>query len=162
MEFDMKKVCPKCGTLHEKNGNFCSRSCANSRSWTADAKQKKSKALKKFIAENPTWEEHRLAAMPKMIENLKQTLLEKNNLRFSEGKITSREAIKKQLIALHGEICSVCSLSAHWHGQFLSLHVDHVDGNSKNNMPDNVRLLCPNCHSQTDTYAGKKHRKIKI
>lgn len=158
----MKKVCPKCGSSHEKNGDFCSRSCANSRSWNADAKQKKSKALKKFIAENPDWEKQRLVAVPKMIETLKQTLFEKNNLRFSEGKITSREAIKKQLIALHGETCSICRLDAHWHGKFLSLHVDHVDGNSKNNMPNNVRLLCPNCHSQTDTYAGKKHRKIKI
>ena len=43
-----------------------------------------------------------------------------------------------------------------WNGKPLSLQVDHTDGNNKNNFPNNVRLVCPNCHSQTETFAGKR------
>lgn len=37
--------------------------------------------------------------------------------------------------------------------------MDHIDGNPKNTRLSNVRLLCPNCHSQTDTYTGKKRKQ---
>ena len=42
------KNCPKCNIEHEKTGKFCSRKCANSRVWTKDDKDKKSKSAKKF------------------------------------------------------------------------------------------------------------------
>ena len=41
----------------------------------------------------------------------------------------------------------------------LSLQIDHIDGNCENNKPDNLRLLCPNCHTQTDTW-GIKNKNI--
>jgi hypothetical protein len=44
----------------------------------------------------------------------------------------------------------------------LTLEVDHIDGDNKNNVRDNLRALCPNCHSQTDTWRGTNSRKIKI
>jgi predicted RNA-binding Zn-ribbon protein involved in translation (DUF1610 family) len=37
----------------------------------------------------------------------------------------------------------------------FSLHLDHIDGNSRNNRLSNLRFLCPNCHAETDTYCGK-------
>jgi len=43
------KVCPKCGKEHEMNGRFCSKSCANSRTWTDEDKKKKSESVKKTI-----------------------------------------------------------------------------------------------------------------
>lgn len=42
------KTCPKCGNEHERNGKFCSSSCANSRTWTEEDKKKKSIGGKKF------------------------------------------------------------------------------------------------------------------
>jgi predicted RNA-binding Zn-ribbon protein involved in translation (DUF1610 family) len=70
--------------------------------------------------------------------------------------------LKKRLIKeglLHYS-CSKCGISE-WNGAGLSLHLDHVNGISNDNRIENLRLLCPNCHSQTETYAGKNIKKKK-
>jgi len=51
----MIKTCPKCDKEHDKNGKFCSRSCANSRTWTEADKKKKSDSVLKTIEENGHW-----------------------------------------------------------------------------------------------------------
>lgn len=47
--------------------------------------------------------------------------------------------------------CVICGISD-WLGKALTLQVDHIDGNNRNNLLSNLRLLCPNCHAQTDTW----------
>jgi Zn finger protein HypA/HybF involved in hydrogenase expression len=49
-------------------------------------------------------------------------------------------------------MCSKCGNTGTWNGNPLVLQLDHIDGNSRNNLTNNLRLLCPNCHSQTKTY----------
>lgn len=61
-----------------------------------------------------------------------------------------KEGLKSE--KCEGENCNVNSI---WNGKLLKLHLDHIDGNSENHKLNNLRILCPNCHSQTDTYAGK-------
>jgi len=73
---------------------------------------------------------------------------------FLEGKITTRKSIKKYLVEEHGNKCSLCNISE-WMGQEIIVEVDHIDGDASNNSPDNVRLLCPNCHSLTPTHRAK-------
>ena len=155
------KICPKCQTNHYKPGIFCSRSCANSREWSEESKKKKSKALKEFIQNNPSWHEKREKTNEARLQTLKTTLYSKNEKKFLEGKIITRNHIKKWLIKTCGEKCSICNLPPLWNGEFLSLQVDHINGINDDNRPDNVRLVCPNCHSQTDTFAGKKHKRIR-
>jgi 5-methylcytosine-specific restriction endonuclease McrA len=41
-----------------------------------------------------------------------------------------------------------------WNNLPITLEVDHIDGNASNNLPSNLRLVCPNCHSQTSTWKG--------
>lgn len=50
--------------------------------------------------------------------------------------------------------CSICGIGPEWNGKSLTLQIDHIDGDRWNNLSDNVRILCPNCHTQTDTYAN--------
>ncbi|MEU2075247.1 HNH endonuclease signature motif containing protein [Streptomyces sp. NPDC013489] len=53
------------------------------------------------------------------------------------------------------ERCALCGIEAVWLGDPLPLEVDHADGDWRNNRIENLRLLCPNCHSTTDTYRGR-------
>ncbi|MFC8102010.1 HNH endonuclease signature motif containing protein [Streptomyces sp. NPDC057363] len=53
------------------------------------------------------------------------------------------------------ERCALCGVEAMWLGEPLPLEVDHIDGDWRNNRIENLRLLCPNCHSTTDSYRGR-------
>lgn len=72
---------------------------------------------------------------------------------------------KKYLAEVRGDVCECCNIGSEYNGKPLVLQLDHIDGNSDNNNVINLRLLCPNCHSQTETYAAKGqgtryHKKI--
>jgi len=71
-----------------------------------------------------------------------------------EGKLTGRKTIRKLLAWKFGWKCFECGLSE-WRGHTISLELDHIDGNAGNNNIDNLQLLCPNCHSITDTWKGR-------
>lgn len=51
------------------------------------------------------------------------------------------------------QMCVGCGLADEWAGRPITLEVDHIDGNWLNNLLDNLRFLCPNCHSQETTNA---------
>lgn len=65
--------------------------------------------------------------------------------------------LKKKLIKanLLVEKCYACNMGPIWNSKPLVLELDHIDGNSLNNRLENLRLLCPNCHSQTPTFRGR-------
>ena len=62
--------------------------------------------------------------------------------------------VHRTLGELRGYSCEVCGISEH-NGKPLVLECDHIDGDHTNNVITNLRLICPNCHSQTETYKNK-------
>jgi hypothetical protein len=56
--------------------------------------------------------------------------------------------------------CECCQM-IEWQGSKIPIELHHIDGNRYNNKLDNLQILCPNCHAQTDNHAGKKTKKIK-
>ncbi len=150
------KICPKCGIDHIKQGKFCSRTCANSRSFTEESRLKKSRSAKDhfkkygYTSTGSKGVAQTQDSIKKMIETRRLTALEK----FDKGAIKWSGTLKKVMIELRGEKCESCG-TIEWCGRRLSLQVHHIDGNASNNLPNNLSLLCPNCHSLTETFGAR-------
>lgn len=104
--------------------------------------------------------------LSKLKKNLEQHRKDEASKRF-QNKLANlpttrigirRFVIKHKLLPFK---CMECGLTE-WNNKHLSLHLDHIDGDTTNNDLSNLRFLCPNCHSQTDTYAGKKTKKHHV
>lgn len=51
--------------------------------------------------------------------------------------------------------CAACGLTSEWQGRPLVLHIDHINGDYEDCRRENLRFLCPNCHTQTASWAGR-------
>jgi len=80
-----------------------------------------------------------------------------------ENSSYGRGHLKKRLIreGLLKEICNECGQLPEWKGKKLVLILDHINGISNDHRLENLQFLCPNCNSQTDTFAGK-NKKYKV
>jgi predicted restriction endonuclease len=65
-----------------------------------------------------------------------------------------KRIVKENILEYKCEICGIND----WLGNQLTLHLDHKNGNNRDHRIENIRFLCPNCHSQTDTYAGRNNK----
>lgn len=85
--------------------------------------------------------------------------------KFFAGSISTARTLHRCLKHTKGYVCVSCGNDGAHNGKPLSLQLDHKDGDATNNLPSNLRLLCPNCHSQTGTYGarnkgnGRRNRK---
>ena len=69
-------------------------------------------------------------------------------------------SLKKRVInsGLIEKKCHICGLTE-WMGKPIVLQLDHINGDNRDNRIENLRLLCPNCHSQTETFCRKNRKK---
>jgi hypothetical protein len=80
------------------------------------------------------------------------------------GSTSARTSLKKRLIAegIMENRCAICGLFPVWNEKPLVLVLDHINGISDDYRRENIRLLCPNCNSQTDTFAGRNRGESKL
>jgi len=83
-----------------------------------------------------------------------KSLTDSAKTRFNDGNVQYRNTLRKFIAEAIGYKCNVCGISD-WNKKTLTLQVNHIDGDASNNKPDNLELICPNCHTQTDTYSGR-------
>lgn len=77
---------------------------------------------------------------------------------FVEGSSYPRHRLKERYLKKVKHECVECGLGSTWQGKKITLQLDHINGVSDDHRMENLRLLCPNCHSQTKTYAAKNRK----
>ncbi len=155
----MLKKCPKCNNDHNKSGLFCSRSCANSRSFSKESKIKKSTANKKFYQSLSDQDKNQINERLRSLSIATQGhRLE--SLMSSEFDTLAYQSKRKRVLIEQDFKCNSCNIDT-WFGKPLTLELEHIDGNHQNDIRSNLIALCPNCHSLTDTWRGR-NRKNKL
>jgi len=148
--------CKKCGSEFEPQKgliSFCSLSCRNSRERTEEIKNKISESLKKS-------EKHKQSQINKVkfidYKKIAEKSKETWNKRIlnADFETLSYERLRKRIKLEQNNKCNLCGLDS-WNGKSLTLELEHKDGDHHNNERNNLECLCPNCHSQTDTWRGK-------
>lgn len=77
------------------------------------------------------------------------------NSKYSRGTLKSR-LIKEGVLENR---CNNCGIKPTWNGKVLVLVLDHINGVRNDHRFSNLRLLCPNCNSQTETFCGKNVKR---
>ena len=158
--------CERCNKEHDGkfgSGRYCSRSCSNARKFTSESNRLKSAAAKRYY-KSLSDEERKSMALErsKNIDYAKISKTWENKLLLSEFDKLTWSSMRLRVILEQKSKCYECGCSE-WRGSELPLEIDHVNGNNKDNSRENLKALCPNCHSITPTWRGRnKKNTVKV
>ena len=161
--------CLRCEKEHDgsfASGKYCSLPCANSRGPRTD--EFKEKVSKKLTGTLPWNTGQQLSDIHK--NSISKGMKGKNNNPskftnddvFVEDSSYPRIGIKKRILKdkLLEYKCACCGNEGTHNGLKLVLQLDHINGVNNDHRLENLRFLCPNCHTQQDTYAAKNRHNV--
>jgi hypothetical protein len=157
--------CKKCGnefTPQKGLITYCSLACRNSRERSEETKRKIGEGV---LKSEKFWES---------LKNKERYINYKNNaikaketwnkkILNADFETLSYERLKKRIVLEQNGKCNHCGIDS-WNGKPITLELEHKDGNHSNNQRSNLECICPNCHSQTETWRGrnKQGKRNKI
>lgn len=157
-------VCEYCEQEIVENygsGRFCSAKCARGFSTKAkrqEINKKVSKSLKGKIVTGATRQALRDAWKNGAYEGRKLGKPEAplNEICVANSKFSTKH-VKYRLLkeGIKTWSCEECGIED-WNGKSITFQLHHINGKNKDHRIENLQMLCPNCHSQTPNYAGKK------
>lgn len=165
-------ICEHCANEHDSSygsGRFCSAKCARAFSTASrrnEINQQVSLKLKGQPATGKSfqkgYDERRktftAAERKKIVAQSKQQRLERYAaMAWDELPIPEK---RRRILMEQEHVCVRCQMKE-WLGEKLILELDHIDGDRQNNQRENLRLLCPNCHSLTSNYRRRNSKNQK-
>ena len=151
-------ICERCKQEHDGtfgSGRFCSRACANTRNHSEETKEKVSDSLKR--KKLSPWNKGLTSTDYRIAKGI-----ERRNISFNKKleclsfKLWQELSIKQKRWILIESQDGKCLYCGHyqWLNKPLKLELHHIDGNNTNQNVNNLEMLCPNCHSLTETFRG--------
>ena len=157
-------VCENCKKEHDGtygSGRFCNEKCAksfSSREKRLEINQKVSITLtgrKCWVPRANRKCNFTDAGRIKAGETTAKKRREKNKELLKSGNLTRAGTIRPFLLKEQENKCAICGIDNIWNGRILTFDVDHINGDSADFSRKNLRVICPNCHRQTETFGGK-------
>lgn len=156
----MVNSCTNCG-CDTTNPKFCTRTCSVTYNNLRAPKRARTVLRRETCANCET----KIVGAGFKFCNSKCSALYKQAqvvLQWKSGLLTARppgsrlpQSVRQAVLDEQGGKCALCGIEPEWNGTSLTLVLDHIDGNSSDDSPENVRLVCPNCDSQLPTYKSK-------
>ncbi len=183
-------TCERCGKIMTEkfgSGRFCSRACANARDISDETREKISKSLSKsedlnvkavvkpakikeepivcLVCSKPLSKYNTTGYCTEHLNEHKQQLriqqwLETGDIGLAPD-TTIRGIFRQYILEQQNHCCAICGMPDEWHGKPLVFILDHIDGDAANSARSNLRLICPNCDSQLDTYKAKNKNSAR-
>ncbi len=156
-----EKGCKQCGNVFMHPINvFCSSSCAATFNNTMRSPREPKDGKRGYKQSSKKCEmctgKFCARGMQKFCSTKCMGLAKRNetNRKIEDGEVHHPPTLRRYLLEKHGHHCFECKRKE-WNCQSIPLELDHIDGDHKNNFPENLRMLCPNCHALTPTFKAK-------
>lgn len=159
--------CENCKEEHDGtygSGRFCKSQCAKSYSTKAKRADINRAVSEKMKGQKATGKPFTKGSNPKRWaftasdrEKAVKALSDKRLATYSQLKFIELPMAEKRRVILseQNDCCKGCNIFT-WKDKPIVLELHHIDGNNLNNIRENIVFLCPNCHSQTETFRRKK------